>query len=202
MNLRALLLFAVLFVSCSKGNNTNSAKYTTEDKVAIVYTTTSNTTDRLQITDTKKFEKLNQPFEYEVSVFVNPSKKFQSFIGIGVAITDASAEVFAKLPTEKQNEILKAYYDPSEGIGYSLLRTPIHSADFSSETFTYVSNEDKALNSFSIEHDRLFRIPLIKRALEAAGGSLLTYASPWSPPAFMKDSKNMLRGGKLLPEYY
>ena len=202
MNFRALLLFAILCASCSKSNINNSSKYTTEDKVAIVYTTTSNTTDRLQITDTKKFKKLNQPFEYEVSVFVNPSKKFQSFIGIGGAITDASAEVFAKLPAKNQNEILKAYYDPSEGIGYSLLRTPIHSADFSSETFTYVSNEDKALNSFSIEHDRLFRIPLIKRALEAAGGSLLTYASPWSPPAFMKDSKNMLRGGKLLPEYY
>ena len=149
MNLRALLLFAVLCVSCSKGNNTNSAKYTTEDKVAIIYTTDSNTTDRLKITDTKKFEKLDQPFEYEISVFVNPSKKFQSFIGIGGAITDASAEVFAKLPAEKQNEILKAYYDSSEGIGYSLLRTPIHSADFSSETFTYVSNEDKTLNRSS-----------------------------------------------------
>ena len=202
MNLRALLLFGILCTSCSKNKKTNLTTYSTDDKLAVVYTTSSNTSHRLKITDTKNFETLNQPFEYEVSVFVNPNKSFQSFIGIGGAITDASAEVFAKLPTEKQEEILKAYYDPSEGIGYSLLRTPIHSADFSSETFTYVSDEDKSLNSFSIEHDRQYRIPLIKRALKAAGGSLLTYASPWSPPAFMKDSKNMLNGGKLLPEYY
>lgn len=176
--------------------------YSTDYKHAVVYTTASNTTQRMEITDRKKFKALSQPFEYEVSVFVNPKKSFQSFIGIGGAITDASAEVFAKLPIDQQEKILSAYYDAEQGIGYSLLRTPIHSADFSSETFTYVSDDDKALKSFSIEHDREFRIPLIKRALAAAGGSLLTYASPWSPPAFMKDSKQMLRGGKLLPEYY
>jgi len=30
---------------------------------------------------------------------------------------------------------------------------------------------------------------------------LVFYASPWSPPAFMKSNKNMLQGGKLLPEF-
>ena len=30
---------------------------------------------------------------------------------------------------------------------------------------------------------------------------MVFYASPWSPPAFMKTNKNMLRGGKLLPEF-
>lgn len=34
------------------------------------------------------------------------------------------------------------------------------------------------------------------------GDELVFYASPWSPPAFMKSNKNMLQGGKLLPEYY
>ena len=202
MNFRALLFFGILSTSCAKNENKSTVIYSTDDKLAVVYTTASNTTQRLEVTDTKTFKKLSQAMEHEVSVFVNPKKSFQSFIGIGGAITDASAEVFAKLPEEKQEEILSAYYDPSKGIGYSLLRTPIHSADFSSETFTYVSDELKALTSFSIDHDKKYRIPLIKRALKAAGGSLLTYASPWSPPAFMKDSKNMLNGGKLLPEYY
>ena len=202
MNFRALLFFGILSTSCAKNENKSTVIYSTDDKLAVVYTTASSTTQRLEVTDTKTFKKLSQAMEHEVSVFVNPKKSFQSFIGIGGAITDASAEVFAKLPEEKQEEILSAYYDPNKGIGYSLLRTPIHSADFSSETFTYVSDELKALTSFSIDHDKKYRIPLIKRALKAAGGSLLTYASPWSPPAFMKDSKNMLNGGKLLPEYY
>ena len=171
------------------------------DKNAIVYTTASNTDLRLTITDTLEFKKAVQPLETEISVFVNPSKSFQKFLGIGGAITDASAEVFSKMPEDKQQELLNAYYS-QDGIGYSLARTPIHSSDFSSGSFTYIDEGDKELNSFNIEHDREFRIPMIKRAIEAAGGELLLYASPWSPPAFMKDSKNMLQGGKLLPEYY
>lgn len=43
---------------------------------------------------------------------------------------------------------------------------------------------------------------MIKKAIETAGGKLLLYASPWSPPAFMKSNNHMLKGGKLLPEYY
>lgn len=170
--------------------------------MATVYTTACNTDMRLSLTDQPKFKNAPQPLETEISVFVNPNKKFQTFVGIGGAITDASAEVFAALPLDKQKQLLKSYYDTQEGIGYSLGRVPIHSCDFSSASFTYVSNEDKDLSTFSIDHDKQYRIPLVKKAISAAGGSLLIYASPWSPPAWMKSNKNMLRGGYLLPEYY
>lgn len=171
------------------------------DRVA-VYTTASNTTLRLSLTGKKVFESAVQPLESETAVFVNPNKTFQTFWGIGAAITDASSEVFAKLPENRQNEFLKAYYDAEEGIGYTLARVPIHSCDFSSGSFTYVEENDKELKTFSIGHDRKYRIPLIKKAIQAAGGKLPLYASPWSPPAFMKDNNNMLQGGKLLPEFY
>lgn len=171
-------------------------------KESIVYTTASETELRLAETGKPKFHKAVQPLENEVSVFVNTNKTFQTLLGIGGAITDASAEVFAKLPAAKQEEFLTAYYDKDKGIGYSLCRTPIHSCDFSSGNFTYIEEGDKELNTFSIERDKDYKIPLIKKATAAAGGSLLLYASPWSPPAFMKDNNNMLHGGKLLPEYF
>ena len=142
-----------------------------------------------------------QPLETEVSIFVNPNKTFQTFFGIGGAITDASAEVFSSLSSLKQEELLNAYYSLENGIGYSLVRTHIHSCDFSSESYTYVSDSDKSLKTFSIEHDKKYRIPMIKRATVMASGHLPLYVSPWSPPAFMKTNKNMLRGGKLLFEY-
>jgi glucosylceramidase len=122
-------------------------------------------------------------------------------MGIGGAITDASAEVFAKLPAAKQQEFLNAYYDKDKGIGYSLMRTSIHSSDFSSGSYTYVNEGDKELKSFSIDHDRQFRIPLIKKAIKASGGKITLFVSPWSPPAFMKSNNSMLKGGTLLPEY-
>jgi glucosylceramidase len=123
-------------------------------------------------------------------------------MGIGGAITDASAETFAKVPQDKQREILDAYFDARKGNGYTIVRTNIHSCDFSSGSYTYVADGDKELKTFSVEHDLQYRIPFIKQAAETAGGKLTLYASPWSPPAFMKDNDNMLRGGKLKPEYY
>lgn len=166
-----------------------------------VYTTASNSDQRLAKTNTLQFASADQALESEVSIFVNPSKTFQSFWGIGGAITDASSEIFATLSPQKQDEFLKAYYDKDEGIGYSIARTTIHSSDFASGSYTYVTDEDKELSTFNIDHDRKYRLPLIKRVIEAAGGEIPLYASPWSPPAFMKTNKNMLQGGKLLPEY-
>jgi glucosylceramidase len=135
-------------------------------------------------------------------VFIDPSKAYQTFLGIGGALTDASAETFAKVPADKQQEILTAYFDKEKGIGYTLGRTNIHSCDFSSSSYTYVTEGDKALKSFSIDHDKQFRIPFIKRAIAAAGGKLNIFGSPWSPPAFMKSNNDMLHGGKLKPEFY
>lgn len=183
------------------GQHSKKEKYTVEGKKITVFTTAQNTNLRLKQTDKVEFKATKQPLETEFSVFVNPNNTFQTFMGIGGAITDASAEVYAKLSKEKQKEFIKAYYDDDKGIGYSLIRTTIHSSDFSSGSYTYVAENDKELKSFNIDHDKKFRIPLIKEALKTAG-KIPLYASPWSPPAFMKDSKNMLKGGKLLPEFY
>ena len=179
-----------------------TATFEAAQKQAVVYTTASNTDLRLAHTGTVTFEPVGQPLETEISVFVNPTHAFQEFMGMGGAITDASAEVFAQLSAEKQAELLKAYYDPEEGIGYTLARTTIHSSDFAPGSYTYVSDEDPQLGTFSIAHDLEYRIPMIKQATEVAGGALLLYASPWSPPPFMKTNGQMLQGGKLKPEYY
>ncbi|WP_282121950.1 glycoside hydrolase family 30 protein [Algibacter mikhailovii] len=165
-----------------------------------IYTTAEGTNLRLSKTDDISFNSTNQPTEGEISVFVNPSKTFQKFMGIGGAITDASAEVFAKLSAEKQEELLQSYFSKN-GIGYNVIRTSIHSCDFSSESHTYIEEGDKELKTFSIAHDKKFRIPMIKRAKALIEDDLIFYASPWSPPAFMKTNKDMLHGGKLLPEF-
>jgi glucosylceramidase len=194
----AVLLFSLSFVSFGQAKKSVPKK----EKTVTVFTTAEGNSQKLAKTAQLNFIDKPQPTEGEISVFVNPNKTFQTFLGIGGAITDASAEVFAKLPPAKQQEFLQAYYSKEKGIGYTLARTNIHSCDFSSGSYTYVTEGDKDLKSFNIEHDRQFRIPLIKKAMEAAGGKLTLFASPWSPPAFMKSNNNMLKGGKLLPEFY
>ena len=204
--MKATIFSLILLVSTSnfaqQKSKTQPKPFSAKDKMVRVYTSADSTNLRLTNTDNVKFSELKQPVEVQYSIFVNPNKTFQTFLGIGGAITDASAEVFAKLPKEKQQEFLDAYYSKDKGIGYSIIRTTIHSSDFSSGSYTYIAEGDKELKTFNIDHDRKFKIPLIKKAIEATKGDVKLYASPWSPPAFMKDNKNMLRGGKLLPEFY
>lgn len=171
-------------------------------KGVIVFTTAADSELRMARNDSLTFSPMGQPLETQICVFVDPTQKFQTVLGIGGALTDASAETFAKLPPAKQQELLTVYYDPYKGLGYTLGRTSIHSCDFSSGSYTYVTEGDKDLKSFNVEHDRKFRIPFIKRALEVTGNKLTLFASPWSPPAFMKDNNDMLHGGRLKPEFY
>ena len=168
-----------------------------------IFVTAKDTGQRLAKTNDEALEDSPSLTEKQDYIFVDSSKKFQTVLGIGGALTDASAETFYKLPADKQQEILTAYFDPVNGIGYTLGRTHIHSCDFSSEMYTYVRDGDTNLESFDISHDLKYRVPFIKAALAVAGKDHFTlYASPWSPPAWMKDNTNMLHGGALKPEYY
>lgn len=199
-------LFSILFIfssliSFSQKKSNVKVPFSVKNKTVTVYTTADSTNLKLTKTDNLQFSELNQPLETQICVFVNPNKKFQTFFGIGGAITDASAEVYAKLPANKQQEFLNAYYSKDNGIGYTIIRTNINSSDFSSDTYTYIKEGDADLKSFSIEHDRQFRIPLLKSAMAKIGKEASLYVSPWSPPAFMKDNNDMLHGGKLLPKY-
>jgi glucosylceramidase len=163
--------------------------------------TAENTNYKLSRTMQEQFKPTPQPFESVPCVFVDTTKLFQTFVGIGGALTDASAETFAKLPVKKQEEFMRAYFDREEGIGYTLARTNMNSCDFSSGSYTYVDEGDVNLKSFNVAHDEQFKIPFIQKSIEAAGGKLNLFVSPWSPPAWMKGNKNMLQGGILLKEY-
>src|ERR1700754_755969 len=182
-------------------NAQGTTPFTTNNKSVKVIVSEKEAGYKFTTTETLQFKDNPQPPETEVSVFVDPAKSFQTMLGIGGALTDASAEVFYKLPKDKQKELLTAYYDKAKGIGYTLGRTNIQSCDFSSDTYSYVSNNDPALKTFDISHDKKYRIPFIKEVIAAAGGKLTMFVSPWSPPAFMKTNNNVLHGGKLKPEF-
>jgi glucosylceramidase len=197
--LASILLFSLSAKEISEDKNLK--KYSIDNKKVTIYTTALNTDYRITQTEVLSFKDFGQPFETQPCVFIDPSRSFQTLLGIGGAITDASAETFAKLPKGKQEELLRAYYDPEKGIGYTLARTNMNSCDFSSNQYSYVAENDEALKTFNISHDKDFRIPLLKQASAAAGGKLTLFLSPWSPPAWMKDNNNMLQGGKLLPKF-
>ncbi|TSA33682.1 MAG: glycosyl hydrolase [Porphyromonadaceae bacterium] len=178
-----------------------NASFSLEGKKVIVYTTADSTNYHLTATDTLTFSAFGQPLETQPGVFVDPGHRFQTFLGIGGAFTDAAAETFARLPAARQSEFLLACFDSVNGIGYTWGRTHMNSCDFSSDMYTYVEDGDKELATFSIAHDEKYKIPLIRKAMQTAG-KLNLFISSWSPPAWMKDNNDRLHGGRLKPEYF
>jgi glucosylceramidase len=191
----------ILFSMGSQAQSTKAKAKPFNASKATVYITARDTSLRLSQAGEVQFKDFGQPLETQVCVFVDPTQTFQTMLGIGGALTDASAETFAKLPEAAQKEFLSAYYDDVKGIGYNLARTNIASCDFSSDTYAYVADNDPELKTFNVSHDEKFKIPFIKKATVAAGGKLTLFVSPWSPPAWMKDNNNVLKGGKLLEKY-
>src|SRR5262245_55698355 len=112
---------------------------------ATIYTTADKSQLRLTQGGKLNFTDSRQPLETEPFILVDPQSTFQTIVGIGGAQTDASAETFAKLPKAQQDELLRAYYNPKSGIGYTLARTNIQSCDFSSGSYSYVKDHDTAL---------------------------------------------------------
>lgn len=135
------------------------------------------------------------------SVNVDASPRFQTIEGFGGAFTESAAVTLYKLPPEKQAEVLRAYFDPVNGLGYTLCRTHINSCDFSAGNYAYDETPgDHELKDFSIDCDRPALLPMIQAAMRAARGPIKLLATPWSPPAWMKTNGKMSRGGKLKPE--
>ena len=145
-----ILICSIFAVGCDQPVAENTDNNPARDSLT-VFTTAKDTGQRIAKTGTYQFKPRIQPTEGEVSIFVNSSKQFQKFLGIGGSFTDASAEVFAKLDNAKQEEFLKAYFDDEEGIGYSLARTTIHSSDFGSASHTYIEEGDKSLETFLLK---------------------------------------------------
>ncbi|MBI2814362.1 MAG: glycoside hydrolase family 30 protein [Opitutae bacterium] len=134
---------------------------------------------------------------------VDPAQKYQEMVGFGGALTESSAWVLAQLPSEKRAEVLRRYYDPTEGIGYTLARTHINSCDFSLSMWALDETPgDYDLHHFTLEPMRRWLMPLLRDAQKVAGQDRFKLlASPWSPPAWMKTNNRMDDGGSLRGEY-
>ncbi len=132
------------------------------------------------------------------AIEIHPEERRQTIIGFGGAFTEAAAYTFASLPATSRAHVLRSYFHPIEGLGYTLGRLAIGSSDFSLEPYAYVRDGDGELASFDIAHEREWVIPFVKAAAAAAGRMPALVATPWSPPAWMKTNGDLFHGGSLL----
>ena len=128
---------------------------------------------------------------------IYPEITYQTIIGFGGAFTEATGVSIKKLPSDKQDKIIKEYFS-KEGLNYSIGRLPIGSSDFSLNSYSYSNKAD--LSDFSVEKDNNYIIPIVK-STQKINPNIQFFASPWSPPKFMKSNKMLVLGGKLLEKY-
>ncbi len=133
---------------------------------------------------------------YTLDIGTNANEKFKGF---GVAITGSSCYNLSLMEETERTEFLKSIYS-AEGLGLSVGRLSIGASDYSAELYSYDDEPfDVELKHFSIDRDKKYIIPMIKEILKIKP-DLFLFASPWSPPGWMKTGENMC-GGYMRMEY-
>jgi len=126
-------------------------------------------------------------------------KANENFGGFGVAITGSSCYNLSIMEADERKEFLNKIYSKG-GLGLSVGRISIGASDYSAEVYSYDDEPfDTELNAFSVERDKKYIIPIIKEILEI-NPDLFLFASPWSPPGWMKTGGNMC-GGYMREEF-
>ena len=140
------------------------------------------------------------------AVRLDPSQRFQSILGMGSSIEEASVFHLMRMEPELRQQVLRDLVHPSDGIGWNLMRICFGTSDFTSAPYYSYDDmppgqTDPDLAHFSIQKDiDLHILDVIHEALEI-NPELRLFASPWSPPGWMTSNDSMC-GGYLLPEYY
>jgi glucosylceramidase len=125
---------------------------------------------------------------------INVTDVRQSIIGFGGAITEAAVTVLSKMPTSAVQEVIEAYYS-EKGNQYSLGRLHINSCDFSEVGQWSFDNhtDDFNLTHFdhNLTHEQDYLLPFLHQVQKVAVEGFKLFASPWSPPAWMKTNEQM-----------
>ena len=118
----------------------------------------------------------------------------QTILGFGAALTEAACTVLDRLLPADRDTLLDELYNPARS-NLSTGRLCIGASDYSTKLYSYDDGEaDPDLKRFSIEHDMLAVLPVLRQARRVRPDMFL-FASPWSPPGWMKYGGSMLGGG-------
>lgn len=139
-------------------------------------------------------------------IVIDTTQRFQSIVGFGAALTDASAELIQQRLSSEQRETLlqELFGRRGTGVGFTTVRLTIGASDFSRTHYTYddlpPGARDDRLARFSIAPTLRDVLPVMQRA-RAINPQLTVIATPWSAPAWMKSSQSLI-AGTLRPDAY
>jgi glucosylceramidase len=135
------------------------------------------------------YRSVDAEIQVELNMFAHPDRL--PIMGFGGAFTEASALNFNSLTEPGREMVMKLLFGKEEGLGYALGRVHINSCDFSLQSYAYdMTDGDFELEDFSVQHDiDVGMVDMMKRArtfYDWNDDGIKYYASPWSPPPWMK----------------
>jgi len=127
---------------------------------------------------------------YTLNLNLDPARTVESsgqgMEGFGGCFNERGWTSLQALSEADRESVLHELFDPAAGARFTYCRMPIGANDFATEAYTHDETDgDFELKHFSIEHDRKTLIPFIQAALRHQP-KLRIWASPWSPPSWMK----------------
>lgn len=112
----------------------------------------------------------------------------QAVLGFGGCFNELGWEALMLTGRTEREKFLDELFG-TEGCGFNYGRVPIGANDFSLEWYSCDETDgDYELKDFAIERDKKYTIPFVKEAMKRQKG-LTLFASPWSPPTWMKTKK-------------
>lgn len=124
--------------------------------------------------------------------------RHQTWEGWGSCFNELGHDALALLPAADRARLVHDLWHPQGELRLNLGRLPIGANDYSRSWYSLDEHEDDwDLARFSIERDLNGLIPFIREAERAAGAPLTLFASPWSPPTWMKRPRAMNHGTLL-----
>jgi glucosylceramidase len=125
---------------------------------------------------------------------VDTNTRYQTIMGFGGCFSEMAWDAVSALSTAGRDSVIRAIFDTS-GLNYTFCRMPIGSNDFAD---SYYSLDDVAgdnsMTNFSLKRDSTKLIPFI-RAAQVYKPNLRFWASPWTPPSWMKNNNNYYNTG-------
>lgn len=121
------------------------------------------------------------------SVTVNASQTFQAWIGFGGTFNEAGWDALNELDAPERERAIRLLFSASEGANFKWGRIPIGASDYAMDRYTLNETaDDYTMTNFSIERDRQRLLPYVQAA-QAVKSDMRFWASPWTPPTWMKD---------------
>jgi glucosylceramidase len=118
-------------------------------------------------------------------VTVNQDSSAQVWEGFGGAFNELGWYYLSMLSPSDRDRAIQLLYG-ADGARFAFGRIPIGASDYAIDRYTLDETPgDTSLASFSIERDKQLLIPFVKAA-QGVKGNIRFWASPWTPPTWMK----------------